>query len=263
MGCYNSQYEDYYNSLRRRNNIRRPVKYNGLDNNLRKKNSNSNYFTRRIIIDLVGVLVLFGIVISCKLVVNSKTQAVYNYSKQMINQNYDYKALISQIKNINFNDVSKGFMNFIENVKSKVTGTNTIDNKIKKNFALPISGIETSAFGYRKDPVTNKISFHEGVDIEVNENANVKAAYYGKIKDCGNDGAGFGNYILIDHGDGIETKYGHLKKILVKKDDAVKKGQIIAKSGNTGKSTGPHLHFELLYMGENKNPDKYFNIVKK
>lgn len=263
MGCYNSQYEDYYNSLRRRNNVRRPVKYNGLNNNLRKKSANNNYFTRRIIRDLAGVLLLFAIVIGCKLIANSKTQAVYSYSKQLLNQTYDYKALINQTQNINFNDLQDWVTNFIENLKSKVTGINTTDDKIKKNFVLPVSGIETSAFGYRKDPVTNKTSFHEGVDISVNENTDVKAAYYGKVKDCGNDSTGFGNYVLIDHGSGIETKYAHLKKILVKKDDAVKKGQIIAKSGNTGKSTGPHLHFELLYMGENKNPDKYFKIVKK
>lgn len=69
-----------------------------------------------------------------------------------------------------------------------------------------------------------------------------------------------GNYILIDHGDGIETKYGHLKEIKVKKGDVVKAGSIIALSGNTGKSTAPHLHFEFLYMGENKDPKEFIAI---
>lgn len=65
---------------------------------------------------------------------------------------------------------------------------------------------------------------------------------------------------MIDHGEGIETKYGHLNLLSVKKGIEVKKGEVIGKSGNTGKSTGPHLHFELLYMGESKNPEDYIAI---
>lgn len=265
MGRYNSQYEDYYSLLRKKNNIRHPVKYNsnGFNNNSKNRNSQSNYFMKRIIRDLSGVLILFLVIISCKVMVNPKTQAVYSYSKQLINKTYDYKTIVAQIENIKFNDLQNWFQNFIENLKSKVSGMNNVDYKIKENFISPVNGIQTSTFGYRTDPITNERSFHDGIDIAVSENSGVKSVYYGKVKDCGNNSSGYGNYILIDHGSGIESKYAHLKKILVKKNGAVKKGQIIAESGDTGKSTGPHLHFEILCNGQKENPNKYFKIVKK
>ena len=136
-----------------------------------------------------------------------------------------------------------------------------LEDKIKKEFILPIEVTETSAFGYRKDPITKKNKLHSGIDIDAKMNTDVKASFSGKIKECSEDSEQ-GKYILIDHGNGLETKYCHLNEILIKKEDVVKKSQIIAKSGNTGKSTGPHLHFELLYMGENKNPNDYFSTTK-
>lgn len=259
MGNYNSEYESYYNSLKKGRKTRYFPSYNrSFDNTAKPK---KNYWLSRITRDLVGVLILFVVIISCKLVVTSKTQAVYNYSKQIINQSYDYTNLENKFKHIDIRMFQDKITNVIEELRSKITGKETVDNKIKSEFMLPVSGVETSSFGYREDPITKEKKFHEGVDIDVKENTEVKAAYSGRIKNCGEDEQ-LGKYVLIDHGDGIETKYGHLNEILVGKEDAVKKSQIIAKSGNTGKSTGPHLHFELLYMGENKNPDDYFNIAK-
>ncbi|MBI6871675.1 M23 family metallopeptidase [Clostridium aciditolerans] len=262
MGNYNSEYESYYNSLKKGSKTRYFPSYNQSFNYNNIGKSKKNYWLSRIMRDLVGVLILFIIVLSCKLIVTPKTQAVYNYSKQILNQNYEYTNLKEKCKNIDIKNFQDKITNIIEEIRSKVTGTETVDNKIKNEFVLPIAGIETSPFGYREDPITKEKKFHEGVDIDVKENTEVKASYDGRIKICGEDKE-LGKYILIDHGNGIETKYGHLNEILVGKEDAVKKSQIIAKSGNTGKSTGPHLHFELLYMGENKNPDEYFKIAKK
>jgi murein DD-endopeptidase MepM/ murein hydrolase activator NlpD len=262
MGNYNSEYESYYNSLRKSSNTRYFPSYNKRINNNSMGKGKGNYWLSRITRDLVGVLILFIIVLSCKLIVTPKTQAVYNYSKQILNQNYEYTNLKEKCKNIDIKNFQDKITNIIEEIRSKVTGTETVDNKIKNEFVLPVAGIETSPFGYREDPISKEKKFHEGVDIDVKENTEVKASYDGRIKICGEDKE-LGKYILIDHGNGIETKYGHLNEILVGKEDAVKKSQIIAKSGNTGKSTGPHLHFELLYMGENKNPDEYFGIAKK
>lgn len=217
---------------------------------------------KRIVRDLIGVLVLFIFITGCKLIVTPQTKMVYSYSKEVINENYDYGAIKEKIKSVNFNELQGKLMNIIEQIRSKVTGKESSTTRIKNEFILPVNGVETSAYGYREDPITKEKKFHAGVDIDAKENTDVLASYDGKIKECGEDGQ-LGNYILIDHGEGIETKYGHLNKILVKKEDAVKKSQVIAKSGNTGKSTGPHLHFELLYMGENEDPNQYFNIIKK
>ncbi|MBV7273067.1 M23 family metallopeptidase [Clostridium thailandense] len=262
MGNYNSEYESYYNSLKKNNGARYTPAYNRGFRHSAIERSKGNYWISRITRDLIGVFILFVFVISCKLVVNPKTQEVYNYSKEVLNQNYDYKDLKINYKNIDLKKIQDKITNTIEEIKSKITGNETFDNRIKNEFILPVVGVETSPFGYREDPISKDKKFHAGVDIDAKVDTDVKAAFDGRVKFCGEDKE-LGKYILIDHGNGIETKYGHLNKILVAKEDAVKKSQIIAKSGNTGKSTGPHLHFELLYMGENKNPDEYFDIARK
>ncbi len=259
MGSYNSQYEDYYNSLKKKSRTTySPYHKNSFSG---KEKSKGSYWVRKITIDLIGVLILFTFVIGCKLIATPKSVAVYNYSKVIINKSYDYKSLLSKDRSVHLKKIQESIINTIEIIKSKVTGKDMVRDKIIKEFTLPLTGTETSAFGYRKDPVSKENKFHAGVDIDAKENTEVKAAYNGTIKECGEDGK-LGKYILIDHGDGIETKYGHLNNILVKNEDAVKKSQVIAKSGNTGKSTGPHLHFELLYMGENKDPGQYFDAMK-
>lgn len=262
MGQYNSEYEDYYNSLKKKSKGRYSPHYNNGTTFSKLAKTKGNYLIRRIIRDLIGVLILFIFVIGCKVISTPKTQAVYNYSKDVLEQNYDYQGIKEKSKSFDFTKLQDKITNIIEQVRTKITGKETVKNKIKNNFVLPLEGVETSSFGYREDPISKEKKNHEGVDINAKENTDVKASFDGRIKDCGADGQ-LGNYIIMDHGEGIETKYGHLNEILVNKEDAVKKSQVIAKSGNTGKSTGPHLHFELLYMGENKNPEEYFNMVKK
>lgn len=268
MGHYNSEYEEYYNSLKRKNK----AKYNPYNNtgwgqsntkwSLSSADVRGGYLLKRIIRDLVGVLILFIFVTSCRIIVTPQTQSVYNYSKAVINQSYDYKIIGEKAKKINLNNVQDKMKSVIEQLKTKVGGGEIVKNKIRNEFMMPVEGIVTSGFGYRDDPVTKEKRIHTGIDIDVKKNTEVKAAFGGRVKASGEDGE-LGKYIVIDHGDGIETKYGHLNEILVKKEDAVKKSQVIAKSGDTGKSTGPHLHFELLYMGENENPEEFFNITKK
>lgn len=262
MGNYNSEYEDYYSSLKKKNRIRNsPYQHNSYNagNTGRVK---GNYWIRRITRDLLGVFILFIFIIGCKLIVTPQTQTAYNYSKKVLNQNYDYGVLKEKTKSIDFTKLQDKFTNIIEQIRSRITGNETAKEKIKNEFILPVKGVEASAYGYGNDPATKEEKFHTGIDIDVKENTDILASYDGKVMDCGEDGQ-LGRYILIDHGDGIETKYANLKEILIKKEDAVIKSQVIAKSGNTGKSTKPHLHFELLYMGENEDPNEYFNIIKK
>lgn len=111
----------------------------------------------------------------------------------------------------------------------------------------------TSGYGYRKDPFTGKRAFHGGIDLAVPENTEVVSCGSGKIVKTGYNRTN-GNFIIIDHGNKYKSYYGHLSQLLVKKDDDVKKGQVIGLSGNTGMSTGPHLHFQITLDGKTIDP---------
>jgi murein DD-endopeptidase MepM/ murein hydrolase activator NlpD len=118
---------------------------------------------------------------------------------------------------------------------------------------LPMRGSLVSGFGMRKSPFGNHQHFHRGIDIINVLNAPVRAGGDGVILSTGRNSL-WGKNVLIDHGFGIKTQYGHLNKILVKKGQTVKKGDIIGKMGNTGRTTGPHLHYQV-WVGENpQNP---------
>lgn len=260
MGSYNSQYESYYRNLGNKRKSYGGYSYGGTSSFGKSKSSfDGNFLMKRLMQDLIGVFVMLIIVMGCKLVVTPATTTVYNYSKDMVNKSYDYTKIVASVKNFKISEAQKKIMDLIEKIKIDIGGGKTIKDKIMQDFNIPAAGIITSEFGYREDPFTKQKKFHEGIDIDLKEGTEVKCPSSGKVKECGED-AELGKYILIDHGSGIETKYGHLSELLVKKDDKVEKGQTLAKSGNTGKSTAPHLHFELLYMGENKNPEEYFNF---
>ena len=111
----------------------------------------------------------------------------------------------------------------------------------------------SSTYGYRKDPFTHKRAFHHGIDIEAHSGTPVYACGSGVVSDAGYDAYG-GKFIEIDHGNGYRSIYAHLSKILVHEGDSVHKGKQIAKSGNTGRSTGPHIHYQVNFKGKSVNP---------
>ncbi|PYG88178.1 murein DD-endopeptidase MepM/ murein hydrolase activator NlpD [Ruminiclostridium sufflavum DSM 19573] len=115
----------------------------------------------------------------------------------------------------------------------------------------------SSPYGYRIHPIYKVRKFHTGVDINAPSGASIVAANSGKVILAGWNG-GYGNCIIIDHGDGIATLYGHQSKLLVSVGDKVSKGDVIGKVGSTGLSTGPHLHFEVRVNGQTKDPMGYF-----
>ncbi len=122
----------------------------------------------------------------------------------------------------------------------------------------PAQGPFLSGFGYRIDPFTRRVRLHKGIDIDGPPGAPVVAAADGVVIFRGAD-AGYGLMVEIDHGYGVTTRYGHLSSIKVKLGERVKRGQIIGTIGNTGRSTGPHLHYEVRIGGEAVNP-MYFII---
>lgn len=120
----------------------------------------------------------------------------------------------------------------------------------------PTSGWLTSEFGLRLDPVSADRKMHEGLDIASQLGQAVVAPSDGTVVFRGWEG-GYGNVLVIDHGYGVKTRYGHLSQILVNLGDRVKRGTRIAAVGNTGKSTGPHLHYEVRANGVPENPRKF------
>jgi murein DD-endopeptidase MepM/ murein hydrolase activator NlpD len=116
----------------------------------------------------------------------------------------------------------------------------------------------SSTFGNRKDPFTGRLAFHSGLDFAAPQGTSVLAAGYGKVIYVG-EMTGYGNVVEIDHGNGLVTRYGHLSAFLVKEGQWVKTGTPIARVGSTGRSTGPHLHFEVRRSDSAVDPSGYLN----
>lgn len=131
-----------------------------------------------------------------------------------------------------------------------------------RGFAMPTTNTKiTDIFGYR--PRRRRV--HNGIDIKVYVGDTIRSAFDGKVRIVKNQGrrCGYGKYILIRHNNGIETLYGHLSKWLVTEGQNVKAGQPIGLGGNTGRSSGSHLHFETLLAGKNLNPALMFDFEKQ
>jgi len=114
----------------------------------------------------------------------------------------------------------------------------------------------SSYFGMRKDPFNGRPAMHKGIDFAGKEDGNIIATASGVVS-WSDDRYGYGQLIEINHGDGLKTRYGHNKKLLVSVGDVVTKGQVIAKMGSTGRSTGPHVHYEILHNNKQINPLKF------
>lgn len=121
---------------------------------------------------------------------------------------------------------------------------------------MPTQGMYTSSFGYRISPFTGSRSMHTGMDLSAPVGTPVRASADGIVTKIEND-PGYGKVLVISHGYGFSTLYGHNSQILVKVGQKVKRGEEISKVGNTGRSTGPHLHYEVRVNGVEVNPVKY------
>jgi len=136
---------------------------------------------------------------------------------------------------------------FIEEKASILAATPTI---------LPTKGLVTAGYGYRKSPFTGKREFHEGMDIAALHGTPVVATADGIVRFAG-PAATYGNVVFIDHGHGFATAYGHNSTIRVHARQRVRRGDVIAYVGNTGRTTGPHVHYEVHVDGVASNPMKY------
>lgn len=127
-------------------------------------------------------------------------------------------------------------------------------------FGMPYHGPKSSGFGLRQDPINpDTVVSHLGLDFVGNYGDSVKVTADGIVRYAGNNG-GYGNCIIVTHHNNFETLYGHLSKILVTEGMAVKAGSYIGLIGSTGKSTGPHLHYEVLRNSIRINPEKFLKL---
>ena len=176
----------------------------------------------------------------------SLTTSLTHESNALVNRlsnNLEHLTTQAKIKAISLQELD----HFFKNQKSFLQSTPSI---------WPTRGWVTSGFGYRKSPFTGLQEKHEGWDIGARSGSPVRATADGVVSVAGRE-RGYGKLIEIDHGYGVVTRYGHNSKNMVKVGKKVKRGQIVALVGSTGRSTGPHLHYEVLVSGVPTNPKNY------
>lgn len=141
----------------------------------------------------------------------------------------------------------------VQEIEQTARGTDPLANTPS---IWPASGPVTSGFGWRNSPLENGSELHQGIDIASGLGIPVVATADGQVVKSGWAG-GYGNIVQIDHGNGLETIYGHNSQVAVTAGQSVRKGQLIAYAGSTGKSTGPHVHYEVRANGVAIDPIKY------
>lgn len=185
-----------------------------------------------------------GVTLKKQIVLDNLAPAV---SKEISQLHLDIEKLSRQV---NFELVS------YEKIYDRVKGD--IDRIRHIPSIRPVSGgFLNSSFGYRQDPIDDIRRFHQGQDITVPTGTPIFSPADGVVKRAYYIG-GFGNHIKLKHTSGYSTTYAHLSKIFVRHGQKIKRGDIIGETGNTGRSTAPHLHYEVHYRGTPKNPLDYF-----
>jgi len=164
---------------------------------------------------------------------------------------------IMEVNDLRTNTLAQGMKIFLPGVKYS-----TIERAyaLGEAFEKPVRGRLTSRYGYRRDPFTGKRAFHTGIDIAYRYGSEVHAAREGKVLFIGIR-EGYGKTVIIEHSFGYRTLYGHLSQVQVARGQLVRKGQVIGFIGITGRSTGPHLHFELWLKGRLVNPLTQTNMT--
>jgi murein DD-endopeptidase MepM/ murein hydrolase activator NlpD len=162
-------------------------------------------------------------------------------------------------------DLQEAILELTKAVDARDDSLSSIEAKVLQQSVLkdmlpnrsPISAAyNSSSYGWRIDPFNGNKAFHEGLDFTANTGTAIRAAADGIVSEASRT-HDYGNLVKIQHGSGLETRYAHASKLLVKAGERVVKGQVVAEVGSTGRSTGPHLHYEIRLNGESLDPRKY------
>ena len=206
-----------------------------------------------------------------KLVVLAKIKdSEFNFKKKTVptgGRNPQKNAAKNDKEHFNIEDLKKDLSHLQQVIRERENQLVLLDNLYTRldvelatiPMGRPVkNGWISSYYGTRKDPFTGRRQFHHGMDFATKKNSSIYAVAGGIVTHAGVK-AGFGKMVEVDHRNGYTTRYAHCTKVIVKKGDAIKRGDVVAVVGSTGRSTGPHVHFEIL-RGSSINPLKY---VKK
>lgn len=176
-----------------------------------------------------------------------------NVAKSLTQKEKEIEDKIGDIDSYN-----QDLQNQIDKIFNDINNNPTTDPNISngEGFLKPAVGGISSYYGPRIHPITGANGFHTGIDIAAENKSNIVASKSGAVVFAGVQ-SGYGNVVIVDHGGGIQTLYAHCSSILVSYGQKVSRGQMIAKIGSTGNSTGPHLHFEVRVNGVHKDPMNY------
>jgi murein DD-endopeptidase MepM/ murein hydrolase activator NlpD len=174
------------------------------------------------------------------------------------------RMLESKIPDLSFEDMAQEVRALRFEAEARIVSSRRLSEQIKEERQIfrktpnlwPVSGYLTSHFGFRMSPIDGFRESHQGMDIAGPAGSSIRATADGVVKLAGWAG-GYGNVVVLDHGRGYSTRYGHNRQVFVKSGDQVKRGQIIALMGQTGKATGPHCHYEVWYNGRAMNPARF------
>lgn len=172
--------------------------------------------------------------------------ALSDKHNQLVREMHEQIKVLDQTSRAQY-DEFEDLLKYLEDQQALLASTPSI---------LPVPGRITSTFGYRKSPFNDLREFHKGLDISAPSGSPMVAPADGIVTFSGSKGC-WGNLIVIDHGHGLVTQYAHAKKLLKKRGETVKRGDVIARVGSTGRSTGPHVHYEVHLNGIPVNPKKY------
>ncbi len=193
---------------------------------------------------------------------------IYAYSKAVFDENFNKPININQVlsakqtaKILKAQKLNKKPTKTAKKLKTQEVKTVNSSN-ITNSMCLPVNGFVTSEFCYRVHPISGEYRFHSGIDIGAKQGENIKSSLDGTVAYVDEKGeTSYGKYIMVRHSQGVTTLYGHCSKIIAKVGQIVKKGEVIAKVGSTGNSTGPHLHFEVKVNGVKLNPRLFADFV--
>src|SRR6185369_13659597 len=181
---------------------------------------------------------------------------------------------IARVENMRSADLVNSIINSLNNLGRYITtqkkSYNEIDDLLKNKEKLlvstpaiqPVSNKDltrvASGFGYRIDPIYKTVKLHAGLDFAAPQGTPIYATANGTVTVAGNTGNGYGNHVVINHGYGYETLYGHMVKVKARAGQQIKRGEVIGYVGSTGKSTGPHCHYEVHKNGQKIDPVYFF-----
>jgi len=184
------------------------------------------------------------------------------------------KEEVAKVEKIKDNQLVSSIANTLKNLESRIAAQkksyDEVDDLVKNKEQLlahtpaiqPVSNKDlnriASGFGYRIDPVYKTTKFHAGLDFSAPQGTPIYATADGTVTTAGNTGNGYGNHVIINHGYGYETLFGHMVRVKVRNGETVKRGEVIGWVGSTGKSTGPHCHYEVHKYGTKIDPIYFF-----